>query len=180
MKQSTTIKKTTREILESNQERELSPAVSVCLWLHNIRSMHNVGSAFRTADALGASNIFLSGYTPCPPRPEISKTALGAEEHVSWESVKDIHQLSKRLKENGYQIIALEQTHTSVLLDTFKPATKKICIILGNEVTGVDDELLELSDHVVEIPQFGLKHSLNVSVAAGIALYDLLQKITVR
>lgn len=177
MKLSNKKKKTTKEILETNQKRELSPTISVCLWLHNIRSMHNVGSTFRTADALGAGTIYISGYTPRPPRAEISKTALGAEEHVTWESVENISDQCAELKENGYQIISLEQTHSSILLDKFNPKSEKICIILGNEVTGVDDELLTLSDSVVEIPQFGIKHSLNVSVAAGIALYALLRKI---
>lgn len=172
-------KKTTKEILLTNQKREQPPTISVCLWLHNIRSMHNVGSAFRTADALGADALFLSGYSPCPPRAEITKTALGAEEHVHWESVENISDHCTKLKNNGYQLIALEQTHSSILLDDFNPDSEKICIILGNEVTGVDDQLLALSDAVVEIPQYGVKHSLNVSVAGGIALYALLQKIKV-
>jgi tRNA G18 (ribose-2'-O)-methylase SpoU len=180
MDQSSNKKKTTKEILEINQKRELPATVSVCFWLHNIRSMHNVGSVFRTSDALGADTLYLSGYTPLPPRAEISKTALGAEEHVPWVSVDDLSNQCAELKKNGYQIISLEQTHSSLLLDNFKPDSQKMCIILGNEVTGVDDELLELSDAVVEIPQFGVKHSLNVSVAAGIALYDLLQKINVQ
>lgn len=147
------------------------------MWLHNVRSLHNVGAAFRNADAFGIMEIYLSGYTPRPPRPEITKTAIGAEEHVSWRSINNPSQKISGLKENGYQIIGLEQTDSSELLSEFKPNTDKICLILGNEVTGIDTEIIPLLNTAVEIPQFGMKHSLNVSVACGVALYAFMLKL---
>lgn len=139
--------------------------------------MHNVGSAFRSADAFGIREIWLSGYTPLPPRPEITKTAIGAEEHVNWKSIDDIHSAADELTSSGYQIVGLEQTHNSILLNDFTPKSEKICLVLGNEVTGIDDEILNYLDTAVEIPQFGMKHSLNVSVACGVALYAFLGKV---
>jgi len=136
-----------------------------------------VGAAFRNADAFGIKEIILSGYTPRPPRPEITKTAIGAEEHVSWQSIDNHLQKFSDLKRINYQIIGLEQTDSSELLSEFEPETKKICLILGNEVTGIDSDIIPLLDKAVEIPQFGMKHSLNVSVACGVALYALMLKL---
>ncbi|MCC5925308.1 MAG: TrmH family RNA methyltransferase [Bacteroidetes bacterium] len=134
--------------------------------------MHNVGSAFRTADAMGIRGLLLSGYTPCPPRAELSKTALGAEETVSWFFKNDPEECVHMLKEQGYDLVSLEQTVVSIPIHEFViPSSKKICLLLGNEITGVDESLIIQSQHVVEIPQYGNKHSLNVSVAAGIALF---------
>lgn len=169
-------KRSTRKILEDNLARHSPLKHHFILWLHNIRSLHNVGAAYRNADAFGVKEIFLSGYTPTPPRPEITKTAIGAEEHVSWRSIENPHQKIAELKKNGYQIIGLEQTDSSELLPEFKLDTQKICLILGNEVTGIDTDIIPLLDRAVEIPQFGIKHSLNVSVAAGIALYSFYEK----
>lgn len=170
-------KRTTREILLSNQQRKSSLSHSFILWLHNIRSLHNVGAAFRSADAFGVSRLWLSGFTPVPPRPEITKTAIGAEEHVSWRQVDDINTSVKNLNKKGYQIVGLEQTHSSISLAEFNPAGNHICLILGNEVTGIDEQLLPHLHQSVEIPQFGVKHSLNVSVAAGVALYSFQEKL---
>jgi len=136
-----------------------------------------VGAAFRNADAFGVKEICISGYTPRPPRPEITKTAIGAEEHVTWHSVDDPKKKISDLKKSSYQIIGLEQTDTSELLSEFKPQTHKICLILGNEVTGIDTDIIPFLDKAVEIPQFGMKHSLNVSVACGVALYAFLLKL---
>lgn len=138
--------------------------------------MHNVGSAFRSCDAFGVHELWLSGYTPIPPRPEITKTAIGAEDHVAWKQIIDLPSAINQLKESGYTIVALEQTDTSIPLDAYQTSSKPICLILGNEVTGVDADLLAHADACVEIPQFGIKHSLNVSVAAGVALYALYEK----
>lgn len=139
--------------------------------------MHNVGSAFRTADAFGIPEIILSGYTPAPPRPEISKTALGAEEFVKWSHAEQIHGKVDELKKTGFQIAGIEQTDTSRLLTQYQPSShKNTCFVFGNEVTGIEEELLLLCDEVVEIPQFGKKHSFNVSVSIGIVLYDRLIK----
>lgn len=170
-------KRTARDILEDNLSRVSPLKEHFILWLHNIRSLHNVGAAFRNADAFGVCKLFLSGYTPTPPRSEISKTAIGAEEHVVWESVAHIQSRMDQLKDEGYQIIGLEQTVESIMLSDFNPETDKICLLLGNEVTGIDSELIPHLNYAVEIPQYGMKHSLNVSVASGVALYSFTQKL---
>ena len=169
-------KRSTRKILEINLSRT-SPLKThgFVLWLHNVRSLHNVGAAFRNADAFGVSEVYLSGYTPTPPRPEITKTAIGAEEHVPWSKFSDPIRKIHDIKSSGYSVLGLEQTNESLLLSDFTTSDKKLCLILGNEVTGIDDELIPHLDAAVEIPQFGMKHSLNVSVASGVALYAFLQ-----
>lgn len=135
-----------------------------------------MGAAFRNADAFGIHELWLSGFTPIPPRPEITKTAIGAEEHVSWKKVENEIEQIHQLKKDGYQILALEQTHNSTPLPDYQISGDPICLILGNEVTGVDEQLLPEIDTAVEIPQFGMKHSLNVSVASGVALYAFYEK----
>lgn len=142
------------------------------IWLHNIRSMHNVGSAFRSADAFGVKMLILSGYTPSPPRAEISKTALGADEYVNWQYFSGHEEAYNYLKNLGYHFIGLEQTSDSVpIYDLPFGSDGRLCLVFGNEVTGIDDEILDCIDNFAEIPQYGKKHSLNVSVAVGIALY---------
>lgn len=138
--------------------------------------MHNVGAAFRSADAFGIKELWLSGFTPAPPRPEISKTAIGAEEHVPWKQIKNEEKAISELKKLNYTLLGLEQTDQSILIQKYRITEKPICLILGNEVTGIDAELLPYLDNSIEIPQFGMKHSLNVSVAAGVALYAFLSK----
>lgn len=152
----------------------------ISLLLHNIRSTHNVGAIFRTADAVGVSRIYISGYTPTPTdrfgraRSDITKASLGAEKTVVWESVEDVKDLIKRLKKEGFQICAIEQSKDSI--DYRKiPKSKNILLILGNEVDGVEEDMLELCDTIAEIPMLGQKESLNVSVAAGVILYSLLK-----
>lgn len=171
-------KLTTREIFNNNQARQIPDGFDrTRLLLHNIRSMHNVGSVFRSADAFGLYELLLSGYTPTPPRPEIAKTALGAEKHVAWSYFEDFGDAIDQLRSEDYYILGIEQTNVSKPLIDFKPAADKaICLVLGNEVTGIDKGLLPFIDEFVEIPQFGHKHSLNVSVTAGIVLYALLDK----
>lgn len=171
-------KLSTKEILAQNKARKTpSMMQQVIIILHNIRSMHNVGAAFRCADAFGINKIVLGGVTPAPPRPEITKTAIGAEQFVPWEQVENTRHTLGRLQTSGYQIVGIEQTKTSALLPDFiVPKEKKICLLFGNEVTGIDEALLPLIDTFVEIPQYGNKHSLNVSVAVGVSLYALLQK----
>ncbi|MFH0770625.1 MAG: RNA methyltransferase [Candidatus Peregrinibacteria bacterium] len=144
----------------------------IVLFAHNIRSLWNVGSFFRTADAFEVEKIFLSGYTALPPRREISKTALGAEEYVPFEHVVDPLKKLRALKKDGFVIVALEQAKNSVPLNEFQPS-QKVCLIVGHEVLGVEKDFLRFSDAVVHIPMFGKKESLNVAVAAGIALYYL-------
>jgi 23S rRNA (guanosine2251-2'-O)-methyltransferase len=145
--------------------------------MHNIRSLHNVGAVFRNADAFGVHKLILSGFTPCPPRPEITKTAIGAEEYVPWEYTEDITLKAEALKNDGYTLTGLEQADRSVMLPDYSIRSPRICLVLGNEVTGIDTEMLHLLDDAVEIPQFGMKHSLNVSVASGVAIYGFLQKL---
>ncbi|MFY0643208.1 MAG: RNA methyltransferase [Bacteroidia bacterium] len=147
----------------------------IVLVLDNIRSMHNVGAIFRTSDAFLIDKIYLCGITAQPPHRDIRKTALGAEESVEWEYVQDAVGLVKNLTD--YDIYALEQTENSIPLRNFKNSGKKIALIVGNEVDGVQQELLDFCDASIEIPQFGTKHSFNVSVSAGIALWEIFNKL---
>ncbi len=149
-----------------------TPTLRIALLAHNVRSLWNVGSFFRTADGLAVEKIYLTGYTGHPPRKEISKTALGAEETVPWEHAPDPVAIVKGLRADGWTIVALELTDRSEDLSGFR-AKGKICLIVGHELSGVPEALLDLSDHVVRIPMRGKKESLNVAVAAGIALYHL-------
>ncbi len=171
-------KLSTKEILEENLAHTPPNGMEkVKVILHDIRSMHNVGSVFRSADAFGISEIILSGYSPTPPRDEITKTAIGAEEFVNWRYVEDVLNEIENLKKSGYRIIGLEQTNDSIsMMDLNIEPEQKICIVMGNEVSGIDNQLLPLIDTFVAIPQFGQKHSLNVSVATGVTFYALLDK----
>lgn len=169
-------KLSTKQILQNNQKRSSPLREHFILWLHDIRSLHNVGAAFRNADAFGIKELWLSGFTPTPPRPEITKTAIGAEEHVKWGKVENEIEQIRQLKKEGYKILALEQTNDSIPINDYEISGDPICLVLGNEVTGVDEKLLSKIDDAVEIPQFGMKHSLNVSVASGVALYAFYEK----
>lgn len=145
----------------------------VVLLMENIRSMHNIGSVFRTADAFLAEAIYLCGYTPRPPHRDIHKTALGATETVAWKYAESASEAVLMLKREGYRIVAVEQVEGSIPLQDFSfREAGKIVLIFGNEVQGVSESLLELCDAGIEIPQFGMKHSLNVSVAAGMVLWE--------
>ena len=157
-----------------------TPKSPVVLVLDNVRSMHNVGAIFRTADAFALSSIWLCGITPRPPHREITKTALGSEASMSWEYANETVVAISKLKEANYQVVAVEQTTGSVALPLFQPVPgRPLALVLGNEVFGVDDAVLALCDLAVEIPQFGTKHSLNVGVAAGVVLWDALVKLGV-
>jgi tRNA G18 (ribose-2'-O)-methylase SpoU len=148
--------------------------------LHDIRSAQNVGAILRTCEAVGITKVYMSGYTPTPldrfnrKRTDVSKAALGAEEYVSWESVKTLTPLIKRLKKEGHTIIAIEQSESSIPY-TKVPQTEKMAFLVGNEVTGLSKKELGHSDYIAEIPMKGRKESLNVSVACGIALYAILR-----
>jgi tRNA G18 (ribose-2'-O)-methylase SpoU len=140
--------------------------------LDNIRSAHNVGSAFRTADSFKIDKVWLCGICAVPPSAEIHKSALGAEDSVEWEHVQDTMDAVRRLKADGYTIVSAEQTVGSVMLDTFVPdQDKKYAVVFGNEVAGVSQDVVDASDFALEIPQFGTKHSLNVSVSMGVILW---------
>jgi len=150
---------------------------SVCLVLDNIRSLHNVGSAFRTADAFRIERIFLTGITGTPPHREIQKTALGATESVAWEYVEHTADVLTRVKADGYVVVIIEQTTESIPLQQFVPEPgRKYCLVFGNEVNGVSDEAIAHGDVALEIPQSGTKHSLNVSVCLGIVVWEIFRK----
>lgn len=151
---------------------------NIAVLTDDVRSMHNVGSIFRTADAFLIKEIILGGISGCPPHPEISKTALGAEESVEWRHADDSLEEVLRLKGEGWIVCVLEQAHNSIPLQNFEvPKGKKLLLIVGNEVKGVDQRIVDCADYVLEIPQSGVKHSLNVSVSAGIAMWHLVNGI---
>lgn len=150
----------------------------VCILLDNVRSLHNVGSAFRTADAFRIEKIFLTGITGTPPHREIQKSALGATESVVWEYAEHSAEAIQNLKASGYEIIIIEQTTASKSVHEFVPvAGKKYCLVFGNEVEGVRDDVIALGDQALEIPQTGTKHSLNISVCLGIVTWEFFKKL---
>ena len=156
----------------SAQEYKELPESGIVLVLDNIRSAHNVGSAFRTADSFKIDKVWLCGICAVPPSAESHKSALGAEDSVAWEHVGDTMEALRRLKEDGYTIVSAEQTMESVMLDTFVPEKgRKYAVVFGNEVAGVSQDVVDASDFALEIPQYGTKHSLNVSVSMGVVLW---------
>lgn len=157
--------------VSARQYKEL-PESGVVVVLDNIRSAHNVGSAFRTADSFKVDKIWLCGICAVPPSAEIHKSALGAEDSVEWEHSADTMEAVRRLKEDGYRIVSVEQTVSSVMLDSFAPQKgEKYALVFGNEVAGVSQDVVDASDFSLEIPQYGTKHSLNVSVSVGVILW---------
>ena len=159
-----------------NQEK-----LPVTVILDSVRSMHNVGSIFRTSDGFAVERIILCGITGQPPHREIEKTALGATQSVDWYFYEDITEAIKELKDNQYKIIAIEQAENSTSLNEFKPkGDEKYALIFGNEVNGVSDEAMKLIDNCIEIPQFGTKHSFNIVVSAGIVLWDFFAKLNLK
>ena len=164
-----------RKSVDEFKESEKLPIVVV---LENIRSAYNVGSVFRTADAFLLSGIYICGYTAYPPHKEIKKTALGAEDTVHWKHFKKVEDAIEELRAEGYKIYAVEQVKDSIQLHQFHEVVdpgEPLAVILGNEVTGVEQSTIALSDGCIEIPQLGMKHSLNVSVAAGVVLWELVR-----
>lgn len=148
----------------------------IAVVLDNVRSMYNVGAVFRTSDAFLISEVILCGITGCPPHPEIAKTALGADESVKWQYEKDVLKAVLEKKKEGWMICVLEQAHDSIPLQNFIPDShSKYLLIAGNEVEGVSQEIVNLADIILEIPQHGVKHSLNVSVSVGIALWQFVK-----
>ena len=174
MKKLRTIEMNRLSVDEFKQAKKL-PLIVV---LDDVRSMHNVGSVFRTGDAFRIEAVYLCGITSTPPSAEIHKTALGAEDSVEWKSFNSAVDAIKELKEAGYNIYSVEQAHGSTMLQDFKPAfDKKYAVILGNEVKGVHQEVIDASDGCLEIPQFGTKHSMNVSVTAGIIIWHFAKNM---
>lgn len=162
----------------SVEEFRTSEKLPLVLVLDNVRSMNNVGSAFRTADAFAIEKVYLCGITAQPPHREINKTALGATESVEWEYAVDTAVLCKKLQSEGFEVLAVEQAEGSISLEAFRVSPeKKYALVFGNEVFGVEDAVVEVADACLEIPQFGTKHSLNISVSIGVVLWDLTAKI---
>lgn len=163
-----------RKTVEEFKAADKTPVVLV---LDNIRSMHNVGSVFRTADAFLLQGIVLCGYTPVPPHRDINKTALGATETVEWQYFNTTMEAVKALKNAGYRVMAIEQAENSSMLDRFTPPMEQpLALVFGNEVSGVDAEVMKAVDGCIEIPQSGMKHSLNISVSTGIVVWDIFAK----
>ncbi len=164
-----------RVSVEEFKDQEKLPVVVV---LDNVRSMHNIGSIFRTGDGFSIAGVYLCGITAQPPHREIEKTALGATQSVSWKHFQTTLAAIESLRDEGYEIIAIEQASGSTMLNTFKPlGDKKYALIFGNEVNGVDDEVMKVIDECIEIPQFGTKHSFNITISAGIVLWDFFAKL---
>ena len=160
--------------LEEFKKLEKDPIVVL---LNDIRSLHNIGSVFRTCDAMAVEKLYLCGITATPPHREIRKTAIGASESVNWEYQKNAIEVIKKYQKSGYQIIAVEQTDKAISLENFDWNNEKILLIFGNEVNGVDQDLINESDISIEIPQWGTKHSFNISVSAGIVLWSIKMQL---
>jgi tRNA G18 (ribose-2'-O)-methylase SpoU len=161
--------------IEDFKNQEKLPLVVI---LDNVRSMHNIGSIFRTSDGFAIEKIYLCGITAQPPHREIEKTALGATQSIEWIYFEDVCEAITHLKTDGYTIIAIEQAENSTLLNNYQPDnSQKFALIFGNEVNGVSDEAMNMIDICIEIPQFGTKHSFNIVVSAGIVLWDFFAKL---
>ncbi len=160
--------------VEAFKKVEKTPFMLV---MDNVRSLHNIGSLFRTADAFRLEGIYLCGITATPPHREIHKTALGATESVQWEYREETTDAISELKEKGYMILSIEQAEGAVLLDQVQLSdNQKYALVFGHEIRGVDQDVVDLSDQCIEIPQYGTKHSLNISVAAGIVIWELFRR----
>ncbi|TQD39781.1 RNA methyltransferase [Haloflavibacter putidus] len=165
----------TRKSITEFKEASKTPLILV---LDNIRSLNNIGSVFRTADAFLIKKIYLCGITATPPHKDIRKTALGATESVAWEYVENTIDLVEKLQKDGIQILAIEQAENAVMLDKFTPEKDQTyAVVFGNEVKGVSQKVVSKANNVIEIPQYGSKHSLNISVSAGVVVWDLFAKI---
>ena len=168
------LKELNRLSIPEFKAREKTPIVLI---LDNVRSALNVGSAFRTSDAFALEKIHLCGITAKPPHREILKTAIGATESVEWEYYPSAAEIGQKLQAEGYSLIAIEQAEDSTLLQDFQwPGNKKLALIFGNEVSGVSEELMEIIDSCIEVPQFGTKHSLNISVCIGVVVWELFRQ----
>ena len=158
------------------QQKQKTPLVVV---LDNVRSLHNVGSIFRTADAFLIEAVYLCGITSTPPHPEIHKTALGAEDTVAWKYYEDTHRSIEELNAEGYTVYAVEQVEGSIMLPELQFGTDiKVAVVFGNEVKGVQQSVIDMCDGCIEIPQYGTKHSLNVSVTGGIIIWEVFKRLS--
>ena len=160
---------------KSPEEIKLTEKHPIIVILDDVRSMHNVGSAFRTCDAFAIREIYLCGFTPSPPHRDIHKTALGATETVKWTHFDTVIHAVTDARQNGYKIFAVEQAHNSIMLNKLNWKNEKIALVFGNEVTGVNEQVLQTADGCIEIPQWGAKHSLNISVSVGVVLWEIVR-----
>lgn len=161
--------------IETYKRSDKTPLIVV---LDNVRSMHNVGAIFRTCDAFRIAAVFLCGITATPPHKDIHKTALGASDSVDWEYFENTKNAIKKLRKNNYKIVSIEQTNNSLSLEKFTPdKQEKLALIFGHEVKGVAQQVVDISDFCIEIPQFGTKHSFNISVSVGIVLWEIFRKL---
>lgn len=164
-----------RKSVQEFRQAEKTPIIVI---LDNVRSLNNIGSVFRTADAFLIQKIYLCGITATPPHKDIQKTALGATETVDWEYSEDTLEVVENLKKKGVKVFSIEQAEGAIMLNDFKPGAAEVCaVVFGNEVKGVQQKVVSASDGVIEIPQLGSKHSLNISVSTGVVLWDLFSKI---
>ena len=162
----------------SAEEFKMADKLPLVVVLDNVRSLHNIGSVFRTSDAFRVECIYLCGITATPPHPEMHKTALGAEFTVDWKYVNNAVEAVDNLRREGYIVYAVEQAENSIMLENMRlEQGKRYAVVLGNEVKGVQQEVIDHSDGCIEIPQYGTKHSLNVSVTAGIVIWDLFKQL---
>ncbi len=163
---------------KSVDEFKEAPKTPIVVVLDNVRSLNNVGSVFRTADAFLVEAIYLCGITGTPPNKDIQKTALGSTDTVTWTHFSSALAAVEELKQKGYKVYSIEQTESAIMLNAFIPTKgEKLAIVFGNEVKGVQQEVIDASDGVIEIPQVGTKHSLNIAVSAGVVIWDLFQKV---
>ncbi|MDR9458202.1 MAG: RNA methyltransferase [Salegentibacter sp.] len=164
-----------RKSIEEFKEAEKTPIIVI---LDNIRSLNNIGSVFRTSDAFLIEKIYLCGITAQPPHKDIQKTALGATDTVSWEYAEDVLKIVTKLQQDDVKVYAIEQAEGAVMLDEFNPEKgEKLAVVFGNEVKGVQQKVVSASDGIIEIPQLGSKHSLNIAVSTGVVLWDLFSKL---
>lgn len=163
---------------KSAEEFKKAEKVPMVIVLDNVRSMNNVGSVFRTADAFLLQGIYLCGVTATPPHREIHKTALGATETVAWKHSPTTLEAINELRKDGFTIYAVEQAEKSMMLDKIEPSSKKIALVFGNEINGVGQEALDACDACIEIPQFGTKHSINLAVSVGIVVWEVFKKLS--
>lgn len=164
-----------RPDIESFKQKDKNQLIAI---LDNVRSLNNIGSVFRTADAFAIEAVYLCGITAQPPHREINKTALGATESVIWRYYEQTIDAVKQLQKEGWKVYAIEQTEKSIMLNNFKPElNEKVALVFGHEIKGVEQEVINLSDGVIEIPQKGTKHSLNISVSAGVVIWEIVNKL---
>ena len=163
------------------EEFKSAKKMPLIIILDNVRSLNNIGSVFRTSDAFRVESIYLCGISSPPPSPEIHKTALGAEDSVDWKYYEDTHEAVKELQSAGYKVLAIEQCEGSTMLDTWTPDFSDMngyAVVMGNEVKGVQQSVVDMCDGCLEIPQFGTKHSLNVSVTTGLVIWDFFKSFS--